>query len=198
MPLMPTRHLVVSGLYRHMRNPMYVAVASLIAGQALLFGDLRLLTYAACVWAAFHLFVLLYEEPTLMKAYPEEYPVFRENVPRWIPRIHPWRGDHVPSRLLKKGVGWRCERRGVGCKALRRRRCSSHRGGAAMMQTTPRRRNPQGGQAFARAIRKRSWSADMVGRCERELEVECKSLDTTPAGFFQQPARGLSPRYPSR
>ncbi len=97
MPLMPTRHLVVSGLYRHMRNPMYVAVASLIAGQALLFGDLRLLTYAACVWAAFHLFVLLYEEPTLMKAYPQEYPVFRENVPRWIPRIHPWRGDHVPS-----------------------------------------------------------------------------------------------------
>ncbi|MEO8188878.1 MAG: isoprenylcysteine carboxylmethyltransferase family protein [Acidobacteriota bacterium] len=86
MPLMPTRHLVVSGLYRNVRNPMYLAVTSLVAGQALLFGDVRLLAYAAFVWAAFHAFVLLYEEPTLTAAYPHEYPLFRRNVPRWIPR----------------------------------------------------------------------------------------------------------------
>ena len=92
-PVMPTQRLVVSGLYRHVRNPMYVAVAAMIFGQALLFGSVGLLEYGALVWLAFHVFVLVYEEPTLAAAYPDEYPVFRRNVPRWIPRLHPWRGD---------------------------------------------------------------------------------------------------------
>src|SRR5215813_13814465 len=64
-PVAPPEHLVVSGLYRHVRNPMYVAVASLIFGQGLLFGSVRLLEYGLVVWAACHLFVVLYEEPTL-------------------------------------------------------------------------------------------------------------------------------------
>src|SRR5260370_12803585 len=61
-PIAPPKHLVVTGLYRYVRNPMYVAVSSLIFGQGLLFGSVRMLEYGLVVWLAFHLFVLLYEE----------------------------------------------------------------------------------------------------------------------------------------
>ena len=91
-PIAPTRRLVVTGLYRHVRNPMYVAVFALIAGQALLFGSLPLLVYAAAVWVAFHLFVLLYEEPTLRRQFPADYEAFVGAVPRWTPRLRPWHG----------------------------------------------------------------------------------------------------------
>jgi len=94
-PVVPTRRLVVTGLYRYVRNPMYLAVAAIIAGQALLFGEARLLGYGAFVWCMFHLFVLVYEEPTLAAAYPAEYEDFRANVPRWIPRLRPWRPGSV-------------------------------------------------------------------------------------------------------
>jgi protein-S-isoprenylcysteine O-methyltransferase Ste14 len=64
-PALPTRYLVVSGFYRYVRNPMYVAVASIILGQALFFGSLALLAYATLVCGAFQLFVMTYEEPKL-------------------------------------------------------------------------------------------------------------------------------------
>jgi protein-S-isoprenylcysteine O-methyltransferase Ste14 len=89
-PAAPTRHLVVSGLYRHVRNPMYVAVSALILGQALLFGDARLLLYGLTVWLLFHMFVLGYEEPTLRRRFPAEYDPYRAAVPRWLPRLRPW------------------------------------------------------------------------------------------------------------
>ena len=63
-PIAPTQKLVVTGLYRYVRNPIYVGVAAVIFGQALLFGDWRLLWYAALLWLFFHVFVLVYEEPT--------------------------------------------------------------------------------------------------------------------------------------
>ena len=85
-PVFPTHHLVVAGFYRYVRNPMYVAVVSLIVGQALIFASVRLLGYAAVVWLCFHLFVLAYEEPMLRAKYGEEYERFRAEVPRWIPR----------------------------------------------------------------------------------------------------------------
>lgn len=69
---------------------MYVAVVGTILGQALIFGDVRLLEYGGLVWLLFHLFVLVYEEPTLKASFGAEYEVFRANVPRWIPRITPW------------------------------------------------------------------------------------------------------------
>ena len=94
--LLPTRHLVVTGLYRYIRNPMYVAVVGLIAGQALLLGNRALLFYAIIVWMAFQIFVLLYEEPVLRKTYTAEYEVFCRNVPRWIPRLSAWNAP--PSR----------------------------------------------------------------------------------------------------
>jgi protein-S-isoprenylcysteine O-methyltransferase Ste14 len=90
-PVFPTRHLVVSGLYRYVRNPMYVAVAALIFGQGLLFGSVRVLEYGLAVWAAFFVFVVAYEEPTLRKSFGAEHEEYCANVPRWIPRIEPWK-----------------------------------------------------------------------------------------------------------
>jgi len=89
-PIFPTRHLVVSGLYRYLRNPMYVAVVWLILGQGLFFGDVVVLKYGIAVWTAFHLFVLIYEEPNLRSVYGSEYEDFCTNVRRWIPRMRPW------------------------------------------------------------------------------------------------------------
>jgi protein-S-isoprenylcysteine O-methyltransferase Ste14 len=91
-PVMPPKHLVVTGLYRHVRNPMYVAVTALIVGQGLLFGSVALLGYGAIVWAGFFLFVLAYEEPALDTQFGDEYERYRANVRRWVPRIKPWRG----------------------------------------------------------------------------------------------------------
>jgi protein-S-isoprenylcysteine O-methyltransferase Ste14 len=90
-PVFPTRHLVVTGLYRFVRNPMYVAVISAILGQGLFFGNVALLEYGMVVWLLFHLFVLGYEEPTLRATFGPEYELFCSAVPRWIPRLTPWR-----------------------------------------------------------------------------------------------------------
>ena len=89
-PIFPTRHLVVHGFYRYVRNPMYVAVVALILGQALLFGSLHLIEYAAIAWLVTHLFILTYEEPTLHKTFGPEFETYRTQVPRWIPRLTPW------------------------------------------------------------------------------------------------------------
>ena len=72
---------------------MYVAIVLLIVGQALLFGDARLLVYALLVWLTFHLFVLLYEEPTLRRRFGSQYEHYCAAVGRWIPRFKPWVGN---------------------------------------------------------------------------------------------------------
>ena len=102
-PIFPTQHLVVSGLFRYVRNPMYVAVLSLILGQALLFGSIRVIEYGIAVWVAFYFFVLIYEEPTLRKSYGRKYEEFCANVPRWIPRLQPWRGSSRPVERTQQG-----------------------------------------------------------------------------------------------
>jgi protein-S-isoprenylcysteine O-methyltransferase Ste14 len=81
----------VSGFFQYVRNPMYVAVVSLILGQGLFFGSIRHLEYGTAVCLGFYLFVLIYEEPVLRKSYGREYEEFCANVPRWIPRLRPWR-----------------------------------------------------------------------------------------------------------
>jgi len=91
-PVFPTRHLVVTGLYRYVRNPMYVAVVGAILGQGLILGSVTLLEYGGLVWLMFHLFVLVYEEPALRASFGPEYKSFCTEVPRWIPRFTPWRG----------------------------------------------------------------------------------------------------------
>jgi len=91
-PVLPTRHLVVNGLYQYVRNPMYVGVLWVLLGQGLLLGDGRLLAYGLLLWLGFHVFIVGYEEPTLRRSFGTEYEAFRRNVPRWIPRLSPWRG----------------------------------------------------------------------------------------------------------
>lgn len=90
-PIAPPRHLVVGGLYRYVRNPMYLAVVTAIAGQALLFGRLGLLIYAAAVLATTFAFVRLYEEPTLAEQFGADYEEYRRAVPGWWPRLRAWK-----------------------------------------------------------------------------------------------------------
>jgi len=92
-PIFPTRHLVVTGLYRYVRNPMYVGVVLVIEGQGLLLGNPRVLGYGVLVWLAFFLFVIGYEEPTLRRTFGDEYERFCANIPRWIPGLRPWSGE---------------------------------------------------------------------------------------------------------
>lgn len=89
-PVFPTKHLVVTGFYRYVRNPMYAGVASVIFGQALYFRNVLVLEYGVIICLAFHLFILFYEEPTLRRTFDREYEEFCKNVPRWIPRLSPW------------------------------------------------------------------------------------------------------------
>ena len=70
---------------------MYSGVVAIILGQALLFGDPRLLVYAGAVWLGTHLFVVIYEEPKLQRSFGAEYADFRKHVPRWLPRLMPWK-----------------------------------------------------------------------------------------------------------
>jgi protein-S-isoprenylcysteine O-methyltransferase Ste14 len=91
-PVAPTQRLVVGGLYRHLRNPMYVAVGATIVGQALLLGRPILLLYAAVFAVVVFAFVRGYEEPTLARQFGAEYEDYRRAVPGWWPRLRPWRG----------------------------------------------------------------------------------------------------------
>ena len=90
-PVDPPKQLVVRGLYRYTRNPMYNGVLAAILGQAWLFHSTALLAYAAMLWVAFHLFVVLYEERALETAFGERYRAYRSAVPRW--------GFRLPSRI---------------------------------------------------------------------------------------------------
>jgi protein-S-isoprenylcysteine O-methyltransferase Ste14 len=85
-PPAPTEHLVVGGLYRYVRNPMYLAVLAAILGQALLLGQTILVAYAVVVLVAVVSFVLGYEEPTLRDRYGSAYDDYRASVPGWFPR----------------------------------------------------------------------------------------------------------------
>jgi protein-S-isoprenylcysteine O-methyltransferase Ste14 len=90
-PVAPTESLVVTGVYRFVRNPMYLSVVAIILGQALLSGSWWLVVYAAIALAAVVTFVKGYEEPTLTRTYGEQYLDYRRNVPGWWPRLTPWR-----------------------------------------------------------------------------------------------------------
>jgi protein-S-isoprenylcysteine O-methyltransferase Ste14 len=91
-PVAPTERLVVGGVYRYVRNPMYLAVGATIVGQALLLGQPELLAYAAAFGVLALCFVRLYEEPTLARQFGESYEAYRRAVPGWLPRLTPWPG----------------------------------------------------------------------------------------------------------
>ena len=92
-PVAPPSRLVVGGLYRWVRNPMYVAVGAVIGGQALLLRSWILTVYLAAFWAVAAAFVRGYEEPVLRAKFGADYEEYREAVPAWLPRLRPWRAD---------------------------------------------------------------------------------------------------------
>ncbi len=92
-PVAPTEHLVVGGLYRFVRNPMYLAVVTAIVGQGLLLSRPVLFVYAAAIAAVQAAFVRWYEEPDLARRFGEEYEAYRAAVPAWLPRLRAWPDD---------------------------------------------------------------------------------------------------------
>jgi protein-S-isoprenylcysteine O-methyltransferase Ste14 len=89
-PNAPPDVLVVSGLYRYVRNPMYIAVIAAIVGEALILGRPILFLWAGGFWLITATWVRLYEEPTLAKRFGDQYAAYRRCVPRWRPRSTPW------------------------------------------------------------------------------------------------------------
>jgi protein-S-isoprenylcysteine O-methyltransferase Ste14 len=83
-PVRPPTELVIKGLYRWTRNPMYVGVVCTLLGEALLFWSLPLLVHATCTWLAMQVFTVWYEEPGLARRFGESYEVYRRRVPRWV------------------------------------------------------------------------------------------------------------------
>ena len=86
-PIDAPKSLVVRGLYRYSRNPMYVGVLTTLLGWVVLFASLELLVYSACVGTCFQLFVVCYEEPHLSRTFGKSYDEYRSRVSRWIPVI---------------------------------------------------------------------------------------------------------------
>ncbi len=89
-PTAPTKHLVVTGLYRYVRNPMYVAVLAILLGEALVFASWPIFGYAFAVWLCFTAFIMAYEEPTLCRTFGRQYADYCAHVGRWRPRLTPW------------------------------------------------------------------------------------------------------------
>lgn len=85
-PIDPPKELIVAGLYRYVRNPMYVGVLLMLLAHFLWFGFWLLLGYAVFFFVAFHMFVINYEEPTLTKKFGKSYKAYLKQVPRWVPR----------------------------------------------------------------------------------------------------------------
>jgi protein-S-isoprenylcysteine O-methyltransferase Ste14 len=95
-PVAPTEKLVVGGLYRYVRNPMYLAVAAIIFGQGLVLGRPVLLVYGVIFLGVVAAFVHWYEEPTLTRTFGPQYDDYRRAVPGWWPRRRPWRQEERP------------------------------------------------------------------------------------------------------
>jgi protein-S-isoprenylcysteine O-methyltransferase Ste14 len=90
VPVASPPRLVVSGFFRYVRNPIYVGFLVILLGEALLFGSLSLLEYAAVAWCIGAAAVRFYEEPTLIRKFGAGYQDYRRAVRAWVPRLHPW------------------------------------------------------------------------------------------------------------
>jgi protein-S-isoprenylcysteine O-methyltransferase Ste14 len=93
-PIAPPTNLVVTGFYRRVRNPIYVALLIILLGEALLFGDERVAEWGVLFWLFTFAFVVIFEEPTLREQFGEEYRTYCKNVPRWVPRVIPYKPSH--------------------------------------------------------------------------------------------------------
>ena len=86
-PIAPPAKLVVTGFYSRVRNPIYVALLTILLGESLLFGDERVAVWGVLFWLFTFAIVVLQEEPSLRQQFGDEYRTYCENVPRWVPRI---------------------------------------------------------------------------------------------------------------
>lgn len=88
-PIDAPKHLVVRGLYKYVRNPMYVSVVSILLGEAIFFLSTAIMIEAGIFMVLAYLFVVFYEEPTLRRQFGESYESYSQTVGRWIPRSRP-------------------------------------------------------------------------------------------------------------
>lgn len=86
-PVDPPRYLVIRGLYKYVRNPMYLSVTTIVLGEVLLTHSTALAVYWAIWFVCVNLFVIGYEEPTLRRQFGRSYDEYTEQVGRWIPRF---------------------------------------------------------------------------------------------------------------
>jgi len=93
-PVDPPRQLVVRGLYRYVRNPMYLSVTVIVLGELLLTGSRALLVYWAIWFVAVNVFIMGYEEPTLRRRFGDSYERYTRDVRRWLPRMRAPTGNH--------------------------------------------------------------------------------------------------------
>jgi len=94
-PIDMPRRLVVQGLYRYVRNPMYISALLVLVGESALFRSWHMLEYSAVIAIGFHFFVLFHEEPTLRRKMGPEYVKYCEDVARWSPRLTRRRRGHA-------------------------------------------------------------------------------------------------------
>ena len=99
-PWSPPLRLVVSGIYRHVRNPMITGVLAILLGEAIVFGSVSLLIWFSGFLIVNLLYIPFIEEPSLERRFGTSYKLYKENVPRWIPRVTPWNQptNEVPQR----------------------------------------------------------------------------------------------------
>jgi protein-S-isoprenylcysteine O-methyltransferase Ste14 len=97
-PWDPPKKLVIVGLYRLMRNPMYVGILGWVAGWSLIAGSPILAAYAGVLAISFHLRVIFYEEPTLARKFGYAWTEYRATVNRWLPKLLSKSGPHSDDR----------------------------------------------------------------------------------------------------
>jgi protein-S-isoprenylcysteine O-methyltransferase Ste14 len=104
-PWFATRKLVMQGIYQHMRNPMISGVFCILLGEALIFGSMVLLTWFVMVVIINLIYIPLLEEPGLEQRFGADYVLYKQNVPRWIPRLTPWQAPGAQVRVGENTSG---------------------------------------------------------------------------------------------
>ena len=97
IPFTPTKTLIVTGFYRFVRNPLYIAGIFVLVGEAFLFQSIGIFIYCLIMFGIFNFHVIV-EEALLVEKFGTDYEQYRNSVPRWIPRLKPYRGKELESR----------------------------------------------------------------------------------------------------
>ena len=90
-PWDPPKKLVVAGAYRYVRNPMISGVLMIVLGETLIFASIELFILFILFFIVNHIYFVYSEEPGLIKRFGNDYDIYKKNVPRWIPRLTPWK-----------------------------------------------------------------------------------------------------------